>query len=517
MSARTTGRLLRPATLSITTIVCAGLGTPAHADWPTDAAEPLFIGTAPGPGIERHTLTVTADDAVWVAWQDGYCESDFRIQRLDHLGASFTSGGMIIQPDPTCGFVNAPALVASGNEAVVARAFADLAASALLRFDHTGLPTWGSGLLVPLPVQLADLLTLPNQDIIEFYTLSNNIYADRINPAGKQVWSESKIYNNAFGSNFRFIDAVPDADGGAFMFWDAPTAYRRSTRVARIDGEGTMLFGPISPMKTGEILGASRHTDPVAVADGVGGAYFIWTLGREDGFTTAPVLLQRIAPDGLLAHDLAGLRISLGTERQFDPQAVLDPATGDLMVLWRDDVLSDQTLRVQRLSAEGDRMWGDEGILIAPLDPIYSHYAPVLWNDQLAIAVSGPSGVSICRVNADGTIDPEVWPISPVGPTRAIRMVESGTSLVVVWHSAEPGFDNFLYAQRINANGRLGNPACNSADFAAPFGHLDFFDVAQFLAAFAGGDEQADLIADGEHDFFDVAAYLSAFADGCAP
>ncbi len=52
-------------------------------------------------------------------------------------------------------------------------------------------------------------------------------------------------------------------------------------------------------------------------------------------------------------------------------------------------------------------------------------------------------------------------------------------------------------------------------DFAEPFGVLDFFDVAAFLSAFAGGDLAADLTGDGLLDFFDVAAFLSSFSAGC--
>lgn len=44
---------------------------------------------------------------------------------------------------------------------------------------------------------------------------------------------------------------------------------------------------------------------------------------------------------------------------------------------------------------------------------------------------------------------------------------------------------------------------------------LDFFDVLDFLQAFADMDPSADLAADGVFDFFDVAAFLQAFADGC--
>lgn len=55
-----------------------------------------------------------------------------------------------------------------------------------------------------------------------------------------------------------------------------------------------------------------------------------------------------------------------------------------------------------------------------------------------------------------------------------------------------------------------------AADLAEPFGVLDFFDVAAFLAAYNGQDAAADLAEPlGVWDFFDVAAFLAAYNDGC--
>lgn len=46
-------------------------------------------------------------------------------------------------------------------------------------------------------------------------------------------------------------------------------------------------------------------------------------------------------------------------------------------------------------------------------------------------------------------------------------------------------------------------------------GEVDFFDVQQFLNAFAAQDPAADLTNDGLFDFFDVQEFLNLFAAGC--
>lgn len=53
------------------------------------------------------------------------------------------------------------------------------------------------------------------------------------------------------------------------------------------------------------------------------------------------------------------------------------------------------------------------------------------------------------------------------------------------------------------------------ADFSAPWGVYDFFDVLAFLGAFSGGDAAADINRDGLVDFFDLQGYLGAFSSGC--
>lgn len=61
----------------------------------------------------------------------------------------------------------------------------------------------------------------------------------------------------------------------------------------------------------------------------------------------------------------------------------------------------------------------------------------------------------------------------------------------------------------------IGAP-CSAADFAEPFGALDFSDVIAFLGAFAAMDPSADLAEPtGAYDFSDIVAFLTLFGAGC--
>lgn len=83
----------------------------------------------------------------------------------------------------------------------------------------------------------------------------------------------------------------------------------------------------------------------------------------------------------------------------------------------------------------------------------------------------------------------------------------------------ETRFPEYMSQADFNAFDAIGwdiFDACSPADFAEPFGTLDFSDVIAFLAAFSAMDASADFaLPAGVFDFSDVIAFLGAFASGC--
>lgn len=75
-----------------------------------------------------------------------------------------------------------------------------------------------------------------------------------------------------------------------------------------------------------------------------------------------------------------------------------------------------------------------------------------------------------------------------------------------------PGWSTFP-ADEVEAGPEA--PPCR-VDYAQPFGTLDFFDVAHYLALFSEHNPDADFAAPyGTFDFFDIAAFLAEFSSGC--
>ncbi len=88
---------------------------------------------------------------------------------------------------------------------------------------------------------------------------------------------------------------------------------------------------------------------------------------------------------------------------------------------------------------------------------------------------------------------------------------EQGVLRLVVRDSqGNEGFDDTDMPFSIN-----GTPPCQ-ADLAEPFGSLNFFDLAAYLALYNAEDPAADLAAPaGVLNFFDLATYLDAYNAGC--
>lgn len=73
--------------------------------------------------------------------------------------------------------------------------------------------------------------------------------------------------------------------------------------------------------------------------------------------------------------------------------------------------------------------------------------------------------------------------------------------------------DSNSVSMYMNENGAA--VACSDADFAEPFGELNFFDVSAFVSAYTAMDPIADINGDGQFNFFDASAYLGLFSAGC--
>lgn len=122
------------------------------------------------------------------------------------------------------------------------------------------------------------------------------------------------------------------------------------------------------------------------------------------------------------------------------------------------------------------------------------------------VEVVGPSGVG----TSGGWISHTIRVADYVLPTDQVRLrfiaEDAGDGSVI-----EAGIDalEVIFKECMDVGG------CSAADFAEPFGELNFFDVSAFLIAFSAEDPAADFNGDSQFNFFDVSAFLAAYGEGC--
>ena len=488
---RRMNRNTKKAEGSIAALLALLLGASgARADWPTNPQTPLLVGNVSSLGAGNTVAcAATPDGATWAAWVDGECFGVLRLQRISPGGTLLMRGALSLFADDGCTSRD-PRIAACTDGSIVVSAVdgsqngggGPLIDSRLQRVAPDGQALWGKGLILPGGSgKVGQLLGLSDGDVLVAWNQGATVLAARFNPAGAPVWAAPATIASPTGSSMRIFALVSDGADGAFIFWDVPGPYTRAILAARVTGSGAPAW--TQPLiVTPPIPASSRHTDPVAIAGAGGEAIVAWTEGAESADTIVAIRCQRISPAGQMLLEPEGRRVSLADTRQFDVHVSRNAGNDDLYVSWRDGWMP-QSLRAQRLSAAGERLWGDTGVLVTAVASMGGSHFDTTWNaNRLALSVvdvpAGPTDprVHIHRVDSTGTVQSGPWPVSGATTGRAVHVgaaAADNNALIVTWFADPPGFADSVVAQRINSDGTLGlQPGDATGDSAVDINDL---------------------------------------------
>lgn len=505
-------------------IVCTASVTTALGDWPDTPASPLELGPVSGFSSSPPATAVTPDGATWIAWVDMECFGSLRLQRIDANGSLLASEGLALDPITNCvGRAARLTGCADGSVLVCAVAGAinstgQLGDMPIRRIGPDGSPLWKDGVVVAANAfgNIGGFFEVSDGgegDVLIAWFADTNVFVNRYTAEGSPAWRQPASIAVPHGPTMRIFGVVPDDDGGVYVLWDAPGPYTRAIFAARFTGEGMAAWR--TPIHLTAVTPGSMHSSPVAIADGSGGVVVAWKEGLEQSQLPAPLFLQRIHPDGSLAFNPAGVLVSLDDTPQFDPVVSRDPVSDDLFIAWRD---VGPTLRAQRLTQSGERLWGDSGVAVASMTSPTSFHG--LWDGEsllLAIARFHPPGgddprVSVHRVSGKGVIADDVWPVSGPLPAANVRLASLPDAFAVTWCADLPGFPDEVVAQRLNPDGTLGMPAPTPGDLDGD-GVVNGADLGQLLAAWKSSDAVADLNGDGVVDGADLGLLLGEWTE----
>lgn len=347
--------------------------------WSPDPAHNLVIAGRSGEEVQAKILPLS-DGGFYVSWFDntdgGY---DVRLQRLDVDGrALWVDNGMVVADRSFDWTTDYGFTVDADDHAVLSFQCCTQGGPderlVLARIAPDGTRAWPApGIDVTLAGDAAAVsqvsATSDGDVVVAWMTATGQGRAQKFDGNGTAAWAAGGVEIAGPAGASRFIaDVRPGANGDAIVSWsNQPNFLTRVLYAQKLAAaDGAALWG--SGVRVSETGNLQAGYFPPFMGDGEGGAVFAYYDNTGVVFDIRVQHIdsgakRRFGPTGVLAT-------TDGTRNHVSPAAAYDPASGDIFVAWVDDqTVSMQvmhSLRAQRIDADGNRQWGDDGVELVP-------------------------------------------------------------------------------------------------------------------------------------------------------
>ena len=465
--------------LAIAAGVFAMFCTNVSAQWSSDPANNLVIADRSNEQVQPK-LVATADGGFYVSWFDnsggGY---DVYLQRLDAGGnEQWAHNGVLVADRDFSSTQDYGLDIDADGNALLAFGYND--GSGIMqvlaqKVAPDGTLLWGDpGVFVSADAGGANapkITATGDGNVAVGWSSGDGVpVVQKLDADGSPLWAPGGLSIAPTGSLLILADVHGDADGNVIASWvlasfSSPHAMF-AQKLAAIDGAG--LWGTDGVTVYDATDGSLQFGNfPPFIADGAGGAVFVWYSVGSSGQVHA----QHILADGNAAFPQNGVLASIDTsENQFEPDGAYDSVTGDIYALWREtDLLTQGQIGVnaQRIDNTGARQWGDGGKVLVPLstlDATQMVALPVSGGGMLAAWSSDdfpdPTPLHAARLDVDGNY---VWPsetvdfsIEPNDTGRLTGAVSSDGYAAYAWTASAASFAGDIHAQNVNMDGCLG-------------------------------------------------------------
>jgi hypothetical protein len=247
---------------------------------------------------------------------------------------------------------------------------------------------------------------------------TGRIYAQKINSEGKLDWGDSVlIYTTPENTFAESPQIAGDGSGGAIVVWHqapvrriedgSPEALIMDVLVQRVDSSGEILWQENGlPLEINKAAGRALPIEPRAVSDNSGGAIIVWRDMRIRTVNMANLYAQRIDASGDVLWQPGGINVSADA---INPghMIVSDGTGGALVSYFFSETRKD--LHVQKVGADGKTIWPENGVQVAGGD--YSGYS-IAPDGQGGVIIGWGVGKGtfssekayVQRVSADGNL-----------------------------------------------------------------------------------------------------------------
>ncbi|MGB9613229.1 MAG: hypothetical protein ACPL4K_03520, partial [Candidatus Margulisiibacteriota bacterium] len=283
------------------------------------------------------------------------------------------------------------------------------------------------------------------------------IYAQRISTTGKKIWENGSLPLTKINSRQSRPLVVSDQAAGAIVIWEderSPLGLK-DLYAQRISAKGELLWGKNGiPVCTEN----GDQTDVVAVSDGFGGVFVVWTDYRN-GERNPDIYAQRINSQGKLLWKEDGVVVCAAPDVQRSPQIANDNE-GGIVISWTDKGGGSYDIYAQRLNSQGNALWLADGIPVSQLARTQqnSRWATsqiLVWEDYRF----GNWDIFAAALSAQGKL---IWgeegiaivslPQTQYSP-QAIPWKDD--SAIISWEDYRSGQQYEIFVQKISKEGKI--------------------------------------------------------------
>lgn len=195
----------------------------------------------------------------------------------------------------------------------------------------------------------------------------SDLYAQRVDADGNMLWTHNgEPLAIESGSQYK-TSIAPDGEGGAVFAWEDSRGARSLIYGQKFDDTGTALW-TVNGIALGSVIAGDDSTqmNPVALPDGEGGAFVFWQDFWEDILPDDhyDIYGQRVSAAGALSW-LEGSRfgkaIATGAFDKSYP-AVVEDGLGGVIITWQDERDMNFDVYVQRVDELGLIKWEAQGV-----------------------------------------------------------------------------------------------------------------------------------------------------------
>ncbi|MFA5034792.1 MAG: hypothetical protein WC500_03320 [Candidatus Margulisiibacteriota bacterium] len=379
--------------------------------------------------------------------------------------------------------------------------------------NANGSPLWGREgrpiCLAPFGQFAPEIATDPEGSIIVVWHDYRNgggedIFAQKINRSGFVQWTENgRPVCEESGTQW-YPQIVSDSTGGFFVVWTDGRASNNGTDIygQHLSAEGQNLWekGGISLCSS-----PNNQENPVLIAS-KNKFIVAWNDLRHNN---KDIYVQKFESNGMSLWEKDGVAVTNNQSPQENPRLAQDP-NGGAVIVWTDSRGEENNIYSQRIGADGQPLWKENGIAISP-GPVRQENPQitllstldwvVIWED----ARKGQPLLFGQKINSAGR---PLWGSEGLklsdsrgAQGKAAVSVTSANQVIVAYQDRQKGnFD--IYAQSLSADGTplwgaSGSIVCNIPGLVAH----------QNAAAINNGQDETILVwEDGRNGYLNIYA-----------